>query len=144
MHVIVNFPIENLFYEIDFRPEVPLCLSLSNVLDGYHISVENLRALHRHPCLEISPDLKIVRYQGIPESYKHYYFAKDFDKSIIHFPFLFRPLSLIIPKGGRLTSEVTFRPDPCTGSELRDCHGGDKNYRKTSSGYNIDIFSLFV
>ncbi len=49
-------------------------------------------------CIEITEQLHILRYDRIPESFNQLFPHKE----VIHFNFLFRPVSIIIPNRGQL------------------------------------------
>jgi hypothetical protein len=74
--------------------------------------------------------MSIDHYMGVPELSR----TESANKEILHFPFIFRPLSLILPMKGNLVADTFTRSLD------------DENKRKQDvSKYfrTIDFFSLF-
>lgn len=67
-----------------------------------------------HLCLEITDDLRLVKQQGVPQNMTEG--QSPDDKVIFHFPFVFRPLSLIIPTRGKIMPLNGNTSDEDTGS----------------------------
>lgn len=128
----------DLVYRIDYYDKYKCNVGFSNLFARYKLPCEKIDCLSDHLCLEITEDLKLYRYDRIPDK-----FAKEIENfEIIHFSFLFRPVSIIIPNRGKLV--------PINGSyRLGDTGSGKSTmvkqevYSNTSANlWYIDFFSL--
>lgn len=61
--------------------------------------------LDSHNVVEINNDLSIKHYVGLPDLTR----IESANKEILHFPFIFRPLSIILPMKGNLVTEAFSR-----------------------------------
>ena len=76
--------------------ESGLTLGLSNIFDRYKMDHSSFLKLERHSTVEIKSDLSVRSWNSQDLN------QKDLEnKNITHFRFLFRPLSIIVPKGKR-------------------------------------------
>ncbi len=126
---------ENLSYNVDFSETLGMKLGFSNIFKKYVINKEEASKLPRHLIIEISPDLNISKYYRIPDHYT----TDSNSKEMLHFSFLFRPVSIIIPKNGLLEKRPFKVNCEDTGSGL------EQQEVKNQIGYNyryIDFFSL--
>jgi len=96
-------------YQVNFGSEKELLVGFSHIFPHYSMEGEQLRSLERHLVVEISRELKIDKTYRIKEKY----FTSLEGKEILHFPFLFRPVSLIIPERGKV---IPVNLDKFTGS----------------------------
>ena len=123
---------ESLSYQVHFRPnkEEQYVIGFSNVFCQYRANLDEVKQIGPHNIVDIGSDLSLKHYMGIPELTR----IESANKEILHFPFLFRPLSIILPMKGSLIRD--------TSSHSLD----DENKRKQDvSKYfrTIDFFSLF-
>ena len=101
--------------------------------------------MEKHVCLEITPELELRRYSRIPDQLKRELNSnKSQVPQIVHFPFLFRPVSIIIPDKGklRLLYEISISGDTGSGTSLvQKQEVASKSIPKFKY---IDIFSLMA
>ena len=123
---------ESLVYRVLFNAnkDEQYMVGFSNVFCKYRAHLEDVKLVGEHNIIEIRSDLSLKHYMGIPELTR----IESANKEILHFPFLFRPLSIILPmKGNLATTSLSSSLD-------------DENKRKQDvSKYfrTIDFFSLF-
>ncbi|MDH5580726.1 MAG: hypothetical protein OEY33_02385 [Bdellovibrionales bacterium] len=112
---------EDLTYQVQTSDLIGVDLCMPNQLKNYEISKEEFSKINEHQVFKINENCKIER-------------VKDYTQlngQVIHFHFLFRPISFIIPKRGDLIDIKSLgRKD--TGSDWTT---------KTVPTYFIDIFS---
>ncbi|OUR98632.1 hypothetical protein A9Q84_04235 [Halobacteriovorax marinus] len=126
---------ENLSYCLDYRKKLGTWLGFSNIFEKYIIPHEQVKDLPRHLVIEINNELEVKTFYRVPDSY-----TKRFkDKEILHFSFLFRPISIIIPRKGCIINKATLRKIRDTGSGLEQQEV--ENRLKYLFRY-IDFFSL--
>jgi hypothetical protein len=123
---------DSLVYRIHFKinKNEQYMVGFSNIFTQYRAQLEDVQAVGEHNIVEIGSDLSVKHEMGVPELSR----KESANKEILHFSFLFRPLSIILPMKGNLVTE-TF-------SRSLD----DENKRKQDvSKYfrTIDFFSLF-
>lgn len=87
---------------------VPTFIGFSNAFMNYNIDRETLSALGEHLCLEVDETYQLSCHTSIPSKYREKFLTSGEVFSILYFPFLFRPISLIIPKRGQLMSMGLF------------------------------------
>ena len=122
-------------YNVDFSESLGMTLGFSSIFHKYKINSTQALELPRHLVIEISPELEILKYYKVPDHY-----AWDCKgKEILHFSFLFRPVSIIIPKTGFLERRPSNANFEDTGSGLEEQEV--KNQIKSTYRY-IDFFSL--
>ena len=123
---------ETLTYRVHFKvnKHEQYLVGFSNVFCQYRSHLEDVKQAGDHNIVEIGSDLSVKHYIGLPELTR----IESANKEILHFPFLFRPLSIILPvKGNLVTTSFSRSLD-------------DENKRKQDvSKYfrTIDFFSLF-
>lgn len=123
---------ENLLYRVNFRinSKEQYLVGFSNIFCQYRTQFSDLRSVGEHNIIDIGSDLSVRHTFGLPELSR----MESANKEILHFPFLFRPISIILPVKGSLVTD--------TYSRSLD----DENKRKQDvSKYfrTIDFFSLF-
>ena len=123
---------DSLIYKVNFRlnQQEQYSVGFSNIFCQYRALLSDVVQLGDHTIIEIGGDLSMNTHFGIPELTR----MESANKEILHFPFLFRPVSIILPMKGSLVTD-TF-------SRSLD----DENKRKQDvSKYfrTIDFFSLF-
>lgn len=106
-------------------------VGFSNVLCNYRSSMNDLKKVGEHNIIEINHDLSMKHYRGLPDLSR----MESFNKEILHFSFLFRPVSIILPMKGKLIHK-----------SLVNCLEDDKYKSKQDVSKfirSIDFFSLF-
>jgi hypothetical protein len=100
-------------YLVELPKPINLKIAFSSILEGHRVSSSKLDQLGRHFCLEINSQGVLRKYDQIPEHFEE----ELVNKEIIHFHFLFRPISLIIPGRGEILSTNDPRLAGDTGSD---------------------------
>ncbi len=127
-------------YHIDLTDQYGFYLAFTNTFSNYLCTLGDLEKIPSHMCVEITNKLSIKKHKS--SDLKELFQEAD-DKTILHFPFLFRPLSMIIPGRGSITSRVNFYEDFfASGSEKIYCHGCDDDPAKKNIGYFLNLFSI--
>jgi hypothetical protein len=123
---------DSLVYRVLFssQKDEQYIVGFSNVFCQYRAHLEDVKLVGEHNIIEIKSDLSIKHYMGIPELSR----IESANKEILHFPFLFRPLSIILPMKGNL---VTTSSSSSLDDETKRKHDVSKYFR------TIDFFSLF-
>ena len=83
----------NKAYCVDLTDRCGIVLGISNIFEQYRL--EKSDDLGGHLCLRITDQLELRRYPQVPDD-----FTPACGEEILHFSFLFRPVSLIIPRRG--------------------------------------------
>jgi hypothetical protein len=124
-------------YVVHLTQNQPALIFSSSFID-YLLPKDTVYTLGTHHCVEITSDLQVEVHQGLPECCDR----GETQQEIVHFNFLFRPISLIIPSKGKIFPIVPVESGALTGSgescfEIQDdiCRG-----QKTS--LYVDIFKL--
>lgn len=119
---------ESLVYKVKFNvsSNETYCVGFSNIFCHYRALLENVKEVGEHTVIEVGSDLSVKTFMGVPDLTR----LESANKEILHFPFLFRPVSIILPVKGNLSPE----------SFSRGLAGEQdvSNYYRT-----IDFFSLF-
>jgi hypothetical protein len=122
-------------YFVEVSDENDMLIAFSNVFSNYGLSSDEVKEVGRHLVIEINSDLSVEKTYRLKDKYQTNLSGKE----ILHFPFLFRPVSLIIPKKGKV---FPSNYEKHTGS-------GDAATRQTSKSFQchddsryIDFFSL--
>lgn len=119
---------EALVYKVKFNvgPKENYCVGFSNIFCHYRALLEDVKEAGEHTVIEVGNDLAVKTFQGVPDLSR----LESANKEILHFPFLFRPVSIILPVKGNLSSEAFTR--------------GLTGEQDVSAYYRtIDFFSLF-
>lgn len=129
---------ENLVYKVQFKDSNVL-LGFSNIFPQYRVQPEALSEVGEHMIVEINSDLSTKSFCGRVELSK----IDSANKEILHFPFLFRPLSIILPVKGHLSTDTFLKSLERT---FKDTGSEDQNQQKDSQFHYrfIDFFSLFA
>lgn len=102
------------------------CVGFSNIFCHYRALLEDVKEVGEHTVIEVGNDLAVRSFQGVPDLSR----LESANKEILHFPFLFRPVSIILPVKGNLSSDSFTR--------------GLTGEQDVSAYYRtIDFFSLF-
>jgi hypothetical protein len=123
---------DSLVYKVNFNVDhkTEYIVGFSNILCQYRASLEELEQIGEHNIVEIKNDLSVVHSTGVPELSR----TESANKEILHFPFLFRPVSIILPMKGNLIAD----------SFTRSLDDENKRKQDVSTYFrNIDFFSLF-
>ena len=126
---------ENLSFCVDLTDNLNLWLGFSNIFDAYKITGEQASTLPRHLVIEINENLDIQKHYRVPDRFT----GTIKDKEMLHFSFLFRPVSIIIPKKGRVINKSALQKNKDTGSGLEQ---QEVENRSNNSFRYIDFFSL--
>ncbi len=102
-------------------------VAFSHVLKNYRISLADLKNIGDHITIEITPNMDVIRRDKLPEDFESVFSRSE----IIHFHFLFRPISLIIGAKGKNL------PHYALGGTGRDLFGTSQEVGKI-----FDLFSL--
>lgn len=122
---------ETLNYRVNFKVDGEhYLIGFSNVFCHYRSSLEDVKLTGDHNIIEIRSDLSVHHRFGIPELTR----IESANKEILHFPFLFRPLSIILPMKGNLVTAGLSRSLDDDNKRKQDV---SKHFR------TIDFFSLF-
>lgn len=112
---------------------------------SYKIDREKFNKMDKHHIIVVTKDFEVKKIHTSPDNLR----AKLPQSEILHFPFLFRPLSLIIPREG----EVVFAPEVvdefntgCMDAQKLDQQDHEGSFQKNLSEYftYFDFFSLFT
>jgi hypothetical protein len=125
---------EHLVYRLPFKPNSKrnYLVGFSNVLANYRVQFDEISKIGEHQIIDVGNDLTVKTYIGIPNLSR----IESTNKEILHFSFLFRPISIILPMRGTLSIDNLFR-ETSTNEEEESKHDVSISYR------TIDFFSLF-
>jgi len=111
-------------------------VGLSAVIAEYKIKTDTAARLGRHLCIEIFEDLRVEKYYRIPRRVLN----EKSSTEIMHFAFLFRPVSFIIPSRSRL---IKVDDLVMLGGTGRGISTAQQEVEESNRGYFfIDILSL--
>ena len=125
---------EGLVYRLPFKASQGqnFLVGFSNVLANYRVQYEQVGKIGEHQIIEVGSDLSFKTYMGIPNLSR----IESANKEFLHFSFLFRPISIILPMRGTLSVGVITRESNIV-EEENSKHDVSVTYR------TIDFFSLF-
>ena len=127
---------DSLVYKVNFKvgSKENYFVGFSNIFCHYRSLLENVKAVGEHNVIEIGSDLSVKNFFGIPDLSR----LESANKEILHFPFLFRPVSIILPMKGHLATEAYSR-------SLASSQDSEQMREQDVSTYyrTIDFFSLF-
>lgn len=126
----------NEVYGVDFSEQHGIVLGLSNIFPQFRTTNEYLKNVGKHICIEITKDLKVERTYRLTQRH----LKENAQVEILHFAFLFRPVSIIIPKEGRLYPSHLFGLTRGTGRENFSSQQEVEN--KVAMYRYLDFFSL--
>lgn len=126
----------NQVYGLDFLDSFGVVIGFSNIFPQFRSSREYLKQVGKHICIEITNELKVERTYRLTARH----LKENADVEILHFAFLFRPVSIIIPKEGRLYSSHLFGLTRDTGRENFSSQQEVEN--RVNTFRYIDFFSL--
>jgi hypothetical protein len=125
---------DNLIYRLPFKPtpDRNYLVGFSNVLANYRVQFEQIAKIGEHQIIEVNNELDVKTYRGIPNLSR----MESANKEILHFSFLFRPISLILPMRGTLLLGDLSHESKANEEE-------DNKHDVSCSYRTIDFFSLF-
>ena len=123
---------DSLVYRVHFKVDKDqhYMVGFSNIFCQYRAQMTDVRQVGEHTIIEINSDLSMKHYMGIPELTR----IESANKEILHFPFLFRPVSIILPVKGNLVTQAFSHSLDDEKTRKQDV---SKHFR------TIDFFSLF-
>lgn len=121
-------------YFLSCEGEDDVTLALPSVISHFETSEI---PKHRHLCLEITDKFTLVKHQGVPENLTLK--SESSDRVIFYFPFIFRPLSLIIPIRGKNLPFIGSSSNENTGCVENGLPSSKANKRMV----NVDLFFYF-
>jgi hypothetical protein len=127
---------DSLVYKVNFKPSQKenYLVGFSNVFCHYRTLQSEAKAAGEHHIVELASDTSLKHYFGILDLNP----LESANKEILHFPFLFRPVSIILPMKGNLSKDSFSR-------NLVSNHDDENKREQNVSTYyrTIDFFSLF-
>jgi hypothetical protein len=136
---------DSLVYKVLFKPSSMFnhVIGFSNIFCHYRSQFDDVKMIGDHNVIEVCNDLSVRHTFGIPDLSR----IESANKEILHFPFLFRPVSIILPLKGNLSSDSFSR-----GLDDKSMNGSSRDFKNkvqtgkqdVSISYStIDFFSLF-
>ncbi len=127
---------DSLVYKVSFKvgSKENYFVGFSNIFCHYRSLLENVKSVGEHNVIEVGSDLSVKHIFGIPDLTR----LESANKEILHFPFLFRPVSIILPMKGYLATEAYSRSLASTNDSEQMREQDVSTYYRT-----IDFFSLF-
>ncbi len=126
---------DSLLYKVNFKvgPKENYYVGFSNILCHYRALLEDVRSVGEHNVIEVGSDLSVKHTYGLPDLSR----LESANKEILHFPFIFRPVSIILPVKGNLSTDAFSR-------NLNSRDSRQMREQDVSTYYRtIDFFSLF-
>ena len=123
---------ENYTYRVPFKVSAKeyYIVGFSNILHRYRTQLDDVKKAGKHNIIEIDNELNVKHSFDIPELTT----TESANKEILHFPFIFRPVSIILPVKGSLVTETFSK-------SLED--ENKRNQDVSNHFRSIDFFSLF-
>ncbi len=117
-----------------------LDLAFTNLFADYTVDDYSTLKRLKHTCLRIHPNFEVERMDAIPDNL----FDENPECELLHFPFIFHPVSLIIPKQGFLKSlDDYYVENEVPGTEFNQ--GKNMEVQNLSRPFHyIDFFDLIV
>ena len=127
---------DNLVYKVNFKvnPKQNYFVGFSNIFCQYRSKLEDVKKVGEHNVVEIENDLSLKHFFGIPDLTC----LDSANKELLHFSFLFRPVSIILPMKGKLSTDVYLQSLASSQNFNYDGEQDVSTYYRT-----IDFFSLF-
>jgi len=89
---------EGFFYAVDVTAKSNMYIGFSSTFPNYEVDFKILNSLGPHLIFEITEDLDVLKWSKLPDHMMN----QIRDRKVVHFDFLFRPISIIIPNRGHL------------------------------------------
>ena len=127
---------DDLVYKVNFKlnSRQNCFISFSNIFCQYRSCLEDIKKVGEHNVIEIENDLSMKHFFGIPDLTR----LDSANKELLHFSFLFRPVSIILPMKGKLSTDAYLRSLASSQSFNYDEEQDVSTYYR-----RIDFFSLF-
>ncbi len=93
------------WYNLNLKEDCGIDLFFTGLIKNY-VCKDASSLTYKHICLEITDELALKHYKILPDEFKI-----DSSKEIIHFNFLFRPLTIILPKKGIIKKDEKITND---------------------------------
>lgn len=132
LHLVFDFAAQEEFRIIHrIRPQIGC--TFPSILGGYILTADDAGQLGKHICIEITDRLTLNFHSTVSEGNMKE-MVKGESICVYHFPFLFQPVSLIIPSRGKLmkNEESLLKASIATGLQSHEITIG-----------HIDLFSFF-
>lgn len=127
---------DSLVYKVNFKlgPKENYYVGFSNIFCHYRALLEDVKSVGEHNVIEVGSDLSVKHFMGVPDLTR----LESANKEILHFSFLFRPVSIILPMKGNLSTDAFSR-------SLSNSQDSEQMREQDVSTYyrTIDFFSLF-
>lgn len=135
---------DDLIYKVLFKPSFQdqIVVGFSNIFCNYRRNFDDVKMLDEHAVIEILSDLSVMQKEKIPD----YSSTESANKEFLHFPFLFRPISIILPIKGNLSTDpfLNLLDLGSMNETMREKNTEQKSKQDVSySFHSIDFFSLF-
>ncbi len=141
---------DSLVYRVLFKPNQyqHYLIGFSNIFCYYRSLIDDVKMVGEHNIVEVQNDLSVRHSYTVPDLSR----IDSANKEILHFPFLFRPVSIILPMKGNLSTDSFSRSldsSSMNGTSKNYSKDENKNYEKkrkqdvSLSYHTIDFFSLF-
>jgi hypothetical protein len=135
----------NLIFKVLFKPKFDesIYLGFSNTFCNYRSNIDNIKKSGNHHVVEIGNNLELKLNSTIVDLSR----LESANKEILHFPFIFRPVSIILPIKGNLSTEFFLKN--FVNNSMKDYSTkleNDETKRKQDVLFSyqyIDFFSLF-
>lgn len=127
---------DSLVYKVNFKvsPKENYYVGFSNIFCQYRARLDEVKKVGEHNVIEVLNDLTVKHEFGIPDLTR----MDSANKEILHFPFLFRPVSIILPMKGNLSTDAYSRSLATSQDDKYTREQDVSTYYRT-----IDFFSLF-
>lgn len=127
---------DSLVYKVNFKvnPKENYFVGFSNIFCQYRSLLDDVKKVGEHNVIEVCSDLTLKHHFGIPDLSR----LDSANKEILHFSFLFRPVSIILPMKGNLSTDAYSRSLASSQDDNYTREQDVSTYYRT-----IDFFSLF-
>lgn len=126
--------IEDMVYSVDL---VKKRVNLSNIFEDYQIPVQKVDAIHNQTALILSAKGEFYFFEKLNADVVKKSIQNGAKPALFHFPFLFRPLSIIIPRDGEIAPLNGFNGTGCEKLLTDQAFG-----KPTKPAQQLDIFSI--
>jgi hypothetical protein len=135
----------NLVFKVLFKPKLDesVYLGFSNIFCNYRSNIDDIKKIGKHHVVEIGNNLDLKLTSNIVDLSR----LESANKEILHFPFIFRPISIILPIKGNLSTDSFLKS--FVNNSMKDYlvkFEDDETKRRQDVLFSyqyIDFFSLF-
>ena len=126
---------------LQFEVADKFTLELSSHFEKFLLKTEDVNALGKHYCFELTEHMKLVQKNVISQRYRGENGQLE-GVSIFHFPFLFRPVSIIIPCERHV--KIRYKMSDITPSDEFKCNSlkSGRIENKKGSRFFLDLFEV--